>query len=359
MNQEQKVITFSIKKFLKWIIALVVIVVVALFILRSLGNSRMRGMAVGDSISSDIATVQFDEGSTSKLANPMSGAFGSGMFGGRDNGSIADTRQFMKVNYSGTIQTRDIKGIARDVRGIIRDTEGRIDDEMVAEKYARVSFVIPKSNLDDFRDEIESLTHKKLYVETTSSQNLLNQKQSIEERADLTNKSLSDLQSEKSKAEAEYKKEIASLQAQLKEITLTAQTTKSQLDANQNAVGGTPEYAEKKMLINNYDSYMNQINSLKNYIAEKNTKYTQNKNRLDSAIAQSNNQLGEIKKDDKAFAENIETVTGSVSMQWVSVWQLMKIFSPIHPIFIIIILVLLLWYILKKMKIVPLIVIKW
>jgi chromosome segregation ATPase len=229
----------------------------------------------------------------------------------------------------------------------------------VREKYGYVSFVIPKSKLDDFRDEIEAITHKKLYTENTSSQNLLNQKQNIEERTDLTNKSLSDLQSEKSKADAEYKKEIASLQAQLKEITLTAQTTKGQLDAKQSAVDGTPEYSEKKMLAYNYDALSGQIASLKNYIAEKNTKYTQNKNRLDSAIGQFNNQLGEIKKDDKAFAENIETVNGSVSIQWVSLWQLAKVFSPIHPIIIILLLVIIVWYILKRLRIAPLVVVKW
>jgi len=363
-QREQKMVTFSIKTLLKWIIGLILIIVVALFIVRSLGRSRMLGVSVGDSVSSnEITSVDFQGGET-RLANPMSsGAFSRGMqippIFGRDNNSVSDTREFMKINYSGSIKTRDVKDTTRDVRGIVRDMDGRIDSETVNEKYGYVSFVIPKSKLDDFRDEIEAITHKKLYTENTSSQNLLNQKQNIEERTDLTNKSLSDLQSEKSKADAEYKKEIASLQAQLKEITLTAQTTKGQLDAKQSAVDGTPEYSEKKMLAYNYDALSGQIASLKNYIAEKNTKYTQNKNRLDSAIGQFNNQLGEIKKDDKAFAENIETVNGSVSIQWVSLWQLAKVFSPIHPIIIILLLVIIVWYILKRLRIAPLVVVKW
>jgi uncharacterized membrane protein len=76
-------------------------------------------------------------------------------------------------------------------------------------------------------------------------------------------------------------------------------------------------------------------------------------------IASTNNTIKDINTQDKKFAENIETVTGSISIQWISVWQLMKVFSPIHPIIIILVLVIILWYILKKLRIAPLLIIKW
>ncbi len=363
-QREQKTITFSIKTLLKWILGLIILIVVVLFIIRSLSHSRMLGVSVGDSVSSnEITSVDF-QGSETRLANPMSsGAFYGGMqippIFGRDNNSVSDTREFMKVNYSGSIKTRDVKNTARDVRGIVRDMDGRIDSETVNEKYGYVSFVIPKSKLDDFRDEIEAITHKKLYTENTSSQNLLNQKQNIEQNMDLTNKSLSDLQSEKTKAEAAHNKSLASLQAQLKSLTTSAETMRAKLDAMPAAEEGSPEQAQARMTQESYINFSNQVVELKNKIAQENRAFTENKKSFDSAIGQFNNQLGEIKKDDKAFAENIETVNGSVSMQWVNLWQLAKVFSPIHPIIIILLLAIILWYILKRLRIVPLVVVKW
>lgn len=362
-QREQKTITFSVKKFLKWVVGLIILIIVVLFIVRSLSHSRMLGVSVGDSVSNDIVAVDYDGGSAPS-ANPMgNGSFSRGMqippIFGRDNNSVSDTREFMKVNYSGAIKTREVKDTARDVRGIVRDMDGRIDSETVNEKYGYVSFVIPKSNLDDFRDEIESLTHKKLYTENTSSQNLLNQKQNIEQNMDLTNKSLSDLRSEKTKAETAHNKSLASLQAQLKSLTTSAETMRAKLDAMPAAEEGSPEQVQARMTQESYINFSNQVAELKNKIAQENRVFAENKKSFDSAIGQFNNQLGEIKKDDKAFAENIETVNGSVSMQWVSVWQLARIFLPIHPIFIILLLAIILWYILKRLRIVPLVVVKW
>ena len=156
MIQEQKTVTVSIKKILKWLSVIIIVLLISRFgyLLSRNNSSSLR------SYSNEIPMITFtDSGSSS---------------------SISDTREFMKTSYSGNIKTRDVKNISRDIRGIIRDMDGRIDNEDISEKYGRIDFVIPKSNLDDFRDEIESLVHAKLYTETTSSQNLLNEKKSID-----------------------------------------------------------------------------------------------------------------------------------------------------------------------------------
>lgn len=355
MEQGQKTITLSVKKFIIGIGILILIIIAVQFVRHFINRSYM---GVGNSVSSnDIVAVDFAGGSESRQMGSFSGNM---MFPENNtNGTIADTREFMKVSYSGSIQTRDVKDTTRDVRGIIRDMNGRIDNENVSEKYGSISFVIPKSNLDDFRDEIESITHKKLYTENTSSQNLLNQKQAIEERTDLTNASLSELQAEKAKAETAHTKELASLQAQVKNLSTLAEAARNQFNAMTTVVEGTPEYVQKNALANDYANYSGQVNVIKNKISEENRKYTENKKGFDTAISQFNNQLGEIKKDDKALTENIETVNGTVSIRWVNVWQLVKEVSPIPPIVITLLLVIIVWYILKKLRIVPLIVVKW
>ena len=348
MTQEQKTVTISIKKLLKWVVTLAVIIIIALFILRSLDYSKSNGVSVGDSVSSSVVGFDIGESNSYRTVFPD---YQNG------NGSITDTRQFMKINYSGTIQTRDVKDVARDVRGIIRDMEGRIDNETVNERYGQISFVIPKSNLDDFRDEIESITHKKLYVENTSSQNLLNQKQTIEEQGSHAATTLEQLQESQSTLIKKHNQTITTLKSEL------AATQKKIAMVNNNIAtylptpsGDTGYLAEQNTQLT---IYLNEEAQIKQKIDNENTNYQNQNKMLVDKIASTNNTIKDINTQDKKFTENIETVNGSISMQWISVWQLMKIFSPIHPIIIILVLVIILWYILKKLRIAPLLIIKW
>lgn len=311
------------------------------------------GVSVGDDVSyNEITTIDFDGGGSRTLANPMRQSFGSNWFNQNENGSIADTREFMKVSYSGNIKTRDVKDTARDVRGIIRDMDGRVDSENVSEKYGYINFVIPKSNFDDFRDEIESITHKKLYTENTSSQNLLNQKQNIEEQNNLATKSLIELQEELKTLSAKHTQTVATLK---KELT----TIQKQLADTRTLISKT---TDSSLLTNLYlqESYeQTGENQAKQRINSENTQYANQKNALDQAISGNKGTLQSIANQDQKFTENIETVNGSVNIQWINSWQLAKTFSPIHPIFIIAILFIIIWYILRKTNKVPMFVFKW
>ena len=54
-----------------------------------------------------------------------------------------------------------------------------------------------------------------------------------------------------------------------------------------------------------------------------------------------------------SFNNNIETVSGYISVERISLWEMAKIFSPVSPIIIIIILVLVVWYLLKRKSVIP------
>lgn len=334
MTQEQKTVTVSIKKILKWLSVIIIVLLISRFgyLLSRNNSSSLR------SYSNEIPMITFtDSGSSS---------------------SISDTREFMKTSYSGNIKTRDVKNISRDIRGIIRDMDGRIDNEDISEKYGRIDFVIPKSNLDDFRDEIESLVHAKLYTETTSSQNLLNEKKSIENRSDIATKSLSDTQLEKTKLESTYSKDIASLQSQINSTEKKLQEKINQIQILSNA--DSEIYADQiNQISQEINTFRNQIENLRNTITEKNRIYTQERDRLTLTIEQINNEIAAIKKDDISFGEKIETVNGSISIQWVNIWNLVKLVSSIPPFILILVPVIIIWYVLRKLKIIPLFVIKW
>lgn len=311
------------------------------------------GVSVGDDVSyNEITTIDFDGGGSRTLANPMRQSFGSNWFNQNENGSIADTREFMKVSYSGNIKTRDVKDTARDVRGIIRDMEGRVDSENVNEKYGYINFVIPKSNFDDFRDEIESITHKKLYTENTSSQNLLSQKQNIEEQNNITTKSLIELQNELKTLSVKHTQTVATLKKELATIQKQLADTRKRISETKDSSLLTNLYLQESYEQTGENQANQRINS-------ENTQYANQKNALDQAISANKGTLQNIATQDQKFTENVETVNGSINIQWVNLWQLAQIFSPIPPLLVIVFLLVVIWYILRKMNKVPIFIFKW
>ncbi|MDO8729265.1 MAG: DUF4349 domain-containing protein [bacterium] len=241
----------------------------------------------------------------------------------RQNPDITDTRQFLKTSFSAEIKTRDVKDMVRDVRGIIRDVEGRIDNAQESEKYSYVSFVVPKSRFDAFRDEIENLTHERLITVNESSENLLGQKQSIEEQMQNATSTLADLQKQKIALATRHNQTLASLNAQLVAL--------------QNQVPYPTEQAF----------------AIQQNIDSENKSYSSQNQNLANSINQYKALITGIEKQDTQFANNIETVNGYISVNWVTYWQVTKIFSPIHPSIILIILAIILWKVLGRAGVVP------
>ena len=60
---------------------------------------------------------------------------------------------------------------------------------------------------------------------------------------------------------------------------------------------------------------------------------------LDAMISNASNNVTNINKQDDQLIDNVETVNGYVAIEWVSLWEMARIFSPIHPTLVIIILV--------------------
>lgn len=241
----------------------------------------------------------------------------------RQNPDITDTRQFLKTNYSADIKTRDVKDVVRDVRGIVLGAEGRIDSIQESEKYSYVGFVVPKSRFDAFRAEIESLTYEKLITINVSSENLLGQKQSIEEQMQYATSTLANLQKQKTALTTRHNQTIASMNAEL--ATLQDQV---------------PYPTER-------------ANIIKQNIDNENRSYNSQNQNLINSIDQYKAIVASIKKQDTQFANNVETVNGYVSINWISYWQMARVLSPLHPSIILIILIIVLWKVLSLFRVVP------
>lgn len=255
--------------------------------------------------------------------------------------------------YSSELKTRKVSRTAREVRSIIRDHEGRIDGDNTSEKNASIRFVIPKSELDSFIGDIEEIVPAKFYIENTSSENLLGQKQSIEEQTTTTQKSLTDLQAQQKSLSANHSARIKSIQESITNYSYQLSLLQKNLE------GATTTGPENIRMIQEKNNIENILRNLNTQLSQENTNYENQKNILKSQINQVSGQLGNLKTQDTQLMQQVETVTGTISINWVSIWDMVKLYVPLPPVVIIIILALVAWYILVRKNVIPMIAIGW
>ncbi len=260
--------------------------------------------------------------------------------------TITDTREFLKTNYSADIKTRNVSKVIKDVTNIVKGADGRIDNSYSSEKSGRISFVVAKSKFDDFKNQIESLTHEKLYTETISSENLLNQKQNIEEQTGNIVNTLANLQSQKTNLENQHTQSVSVINKELTRI-------KAELVAIRAVMSTSTEPLVLESFTKQESSLVKQENTQKTKLINENNSYVAQSQSLDNSISNYNNGLTNVIEQDSQFTDNIETVNGSINVGWVSLWEIAKIFSPIHPTIIVIALVILLWIYLKRRGTIP------
>lgn len=206
----------------------------------------------------------------------------------RINSSISDKREFLKVGYNATLRTRDVADSANTIATIVRGFSGRVDELNSGEKYGYVSFVVPKESWETFRAEIKKIASAKFYVERVNYENLLPQKQTIEESKRQVEKNLNNLKNLR---------------------TQTIETHDQNIILYQNRTGITNE--EKIKLINDEnDAYQVKINNINNQIKN------------------AQNNLDAVQKQNTDLLDNIATVNGSISLSWISLFEMADMYIP-------------------------------
>ena len=240
----------------------------------------------------------------------------------RDPGGlpITDTRQFLKTYYNATIRTRNVAEKVSKIEVSVRALGGRIDMSNSGEEYGYVSFAIPAAQLGTFREEIKSLTGKKLITEQLNSENLLPQKQSIEEAKKQAEKSLAGLKNEQAELGSNHAKVIGSYTSRLNGLN-------QEMTLLQNEWSSAS--SERKAQIN---SRLAQIQTEKNIIQaelENENKSYQNKlAEIKNRIKNAEIVLGSIQSEDQNLLENVATVTGNISLEKVNFWEIADIYMP-------------------------------
>lgn len=207
---------------------------------------------------------------------------------------VTDTREFLKVYYNASLLTRDVPTLTRRVETTVRGFEGRIDNESSSEKSGYVSFALPQVKYDAFRTELESLVNSRFIKINISSQNLLPQKVSIEEQQKQADTVLASYKTARQKIVSTHASVVQSLQTQIDEAT-TSESAKALLQQQ---------------------------------LAKENSAYAGNLNNADANISYAQNWVKGVQTQDATLLANVATVSGTVSIQWISFWDMALLYLP-------------------------------
>ncbi len=230
----------------------------------------------------------------------------------------SDIREFLKIYYSANMKVRNVQYLTSRIETTVRGYDGRIDSQSISPKYGYVSFAIPQGKFNAFRTELESLVGSRFLTINISSQNLLPQKISIEEQQKQADKNLADYKTARQKLVSSHNSTVASLQAKIDKanadlVSLRSQGESAQILAQIKTISDDLAY-QKKLLDNENANYKNQLSS-----ADANIKYGEEWQKA-------------VQTQDKTLLENVATVTGTVSIQWISLWDSTLTFLPGYSI---------------------------
>jgi hypothetical protein len=256
---------------------------------------------------------------------------------------ITDTREFLKINYSSKVQTKDVSNTVRDINFLVKDLDGRIDDVYISEKRGHVSFVIPKSNFFEFRSRVEEIVGAKLYIENTSSTNLLYQKQNIEKQLEESESLLDKLKRDKKILDEAHTERIQSIQSRM--ISLETRIVElRELEAN-TTVPGDLERIRREI-----DILVQQLSALEAELDQENLNYNRESRNLDNRINQTKVNIDNLEEADTALINNVETVNGYIDVEWINLLKFLDALSPTPMWLNFSVLILFMWWFIERKK---------
>jgi hypothetical protein len=238
-----------------------------------------------------------------------------------------DTREYLDTSYYATINTRDVKKLSDQTKTIIRGHFGRIDSISEQPKFARISFSLPKTELDRMILELKDLAPEKMYLETIYADNRLSEKQNIETDTGNAVDELSRLQTERATTVASYDKQLDAAQSRINSLARSLNANYTLRAATTNTVKLAEINAEINRLAENRASAEQDYRNIK---SRENKELTI----IDKNIDRQNTQLNNLGQKDDKLMTDVETVTGSITIRWVSYLTILNTYIPIRPVLI-------------------------
>ena len=237
-----------------------------------------------------------------------------------DSAPSSDTREFLKTDYQADVRTRRVEKIGTQIKTMARGYGGRVDNISLGAKSAYISFVIPKSSLEAFRSELKDLVPARFLTENIGAQNMLPEKRLIEAQTDSTDKARIALEKDRQLLISRHQANVNYYQRQLNATNKNISTLKMEV--------ATTTAREQEIAVSLAQLSAKQ-RQLEKALAQENNQYGNDLNYLDVRLKEAEYQLESLVGQDQALNETVETVQGSISIQWIGLFEIITLYVPI------------------------------
>lgn len=239
-----------------------------------------------------------------------------------DRAPISDRRELIKTDYYARLRTRAVAEAWQRAQTLVRGVSGRIDSANISERAGYIAFAIPAEKLDGFRNELRTVVPlTRFFTENISSQNLLPEKRAIESQSDEVMSRLTGLRSERRALTSAHRGVVSKIQSQL--AALSAELTKLRSIKTGDAAEQAKNAAREQELLK-------EESALRARLREENSSYNKKLVALNSQIGDAESQASGLAEQDQALRDTVATVAGTISIDWISVWQIIGLYLPGH-----------------------------
>ncbi|HYE59648.1 MAG TPA: hypothetical protein VEA18_00485 [Candidatus Kapabacteria bacterium] len=235
--------------------------------------------------------------------------------------TIEDTREFLKTGYTAYIKTRNVSRIANRIQTMVRGHGGRIDNASVTKKSASISFVLPKASFEQFKTELKEIVPDRVLEESITIENRLQQKQGIEAEIRGAEDTISLLQSERQSLVTSHANRVAAIQKKIQGYNARISLL--------NAEG--PTTTERQAQIDRERAQVNaQLRTEKQALVNENAQYQRMLNDIDIRMQHATQARDQWAAEENHLIQDVETVNGYISIQWVHFLAYVNLFVPIY-----------------------------
>jgi len=286
-------------------------------------NIGLGGVGVSTGLS-----AQREVGMLNKVVDAVGGYF-------TDEASVVDTREYLKLNYSAEMKTRTVEKKSRQIETMVRGYGGRIDSLNVNNKYANISFVLPKKSLDLFQNELRGLVREKYFSESLSSNNLLPQKQNIEKNTENNLIKLSDLQAQRDLMTKKHEQLVAGWQKEINGLTKNISELRAEV---------ATDTVRQRIVTEQIRGLTERKNYLNQKIVRENVEFQNRLDSIDGRISQTNQVVEQWQDQDEKLLADVETVQCNVFIRWISVWDMVNLYVPVVRVLVVVFILVIVGY---------------
>lgn len=181
----------------------------------------------------------------------------------------------------------------------------------------------------------------RFYSEQISNQNLLQEKQSIEQRQADTQKITDSLQTERKRIITNHNNTVGSLQTRLNSVNEEINALKSEISTD------PTRRAEIEARLAQLTDEKNTLNL---NLSTENKNHQSNMVVLNNQIKTYESELESIKKQDHNLLDNIATVNGTIYLDGVNIWEVVNLYLPGHWLGWILLIVAIVSYLIRNRR---------